>query len=65
MVLMGMGESAGGEGWQEYQLHSSPQGPRYVEAAGRGEQVHGNSQVVAYSMHVAQTSTENYGLRKK
>lgn len=28
---------------------SSPEGTRYVEAVGRGEQVHGNSEIIAYA----------------
>lgn len=36
-------------GWQECQLHSNPEGSRYVEAVGKGEQVHGNSEIVAYA----------------
>lgn len=28
-----------------------PEGPRYVEAAGRREQVHGNSEIIAYACY--------------
>lgn len=42
-------EGEGGAGWQEYQFSSTPEGSRYVEAVGKGEQVHGNSEIIAYA----------------
>lgn len=42
-------EGDGGVGWQDYQFCSNPEGSRYVEAAGKGAQVHGNSEIIEYA----------------
>lgn len=36
-------------GGKKNPFHSSPEGPRYVEAAGRGEQVNWNAEIIAYA----------------
>lgn len=63
--LTGGWEGEGGAGWQEYQFCSSPQGPRYEEAAGREG---GESRCMGIQkslhMHATQTPTANYSFRK-